>query len=103
MSVVGSSQPENYPSPSHNNNEMFRQLDLSGKLIIKVRLGDDVRRIPIHNEDITFDELVLMMQRVYRGRLTSTDEVLIKYQDEGKIGCQLGKYLASVLICPMCM
>ena len=60
------------------------QLDLSGKLIIKVRLGDDVRRIPIHNEDITYDELVLMMQRVFRGKLTSTDEVTIKYKDEGK-------------------
>jgi hypothetical protein len=24
--------------------------DLSGKLIIKVALGDDIRRIPIHNE-----------------------------------------------------
>jgi hypothetical protein len=24
--------------------------DLSGKLIIKVALGEDIRRIPIHNE-----------------------------------------------------
>ena len=24
--------------------------DLTGKLIIKVALGDDIRRIPIHNE-----------------------------------------------------
>ena len=84
MSVVGSAQADTHHSPEHANQENFRQLDLSGKLIIKVRLGDDVRRIPIHNEDITFDELVLMMQRVYRGRLSSTDEVLIKYQDEGK-------------------
>ena len=61
----------------------FGQLDLSGKLIIKVQLGDDIRRIPIHNEDITYDELVLMMQRVYRGKLTSNDEVTIKYKDEG--------------------
>lgn len=62
----------------------FAQLDLTGKLIIKVKLGDDIRRIPIHNEDITFDELLLMMQRVYRGRLNSTDEVTIKYKDEGR-------------------
>lgn len=57
-------------------------MDLSGKLIIKAQLGDDIRRIPIHNEDITYDELVLMMQRVYRGRLNNTDEVTIKYKDE---------------------
>jgi len=61
----------------------FNQLDLSGKLIIKVALGNDIRRIPIHNEDITYDELVLMMQRVFRGQLSSTDDVTIKYKDEG--------------------
>lgn len=59
------------------------QLDLTGKLIIKVALGDDIRRIPIHNEDITYDELVLMMQRVYRGKLSTNDEITIKYKDEG--------------------
>ncbi|XP_034741295.1 protein TFG isoform X2 [Etheostoma cragini] len=61
---------------------MNGQLDLSGKLIIKAQLGDDIRRIPIHNEDITYDELVLMMQRVFRGKLQSNDEVAIKYKDE---------------------
>lgn len=61
---------------------MNGQLDLSGKLIIKAQLGEDIRRIPIHNEDITYDELVLMMQRVFRGKLQSNDEVTIKYKDE---------------------
>ncbi|XP_041463635.1 protein TFG-like isoform X1 [Lytechinus variegatus] len=60
----------------------FPQIDLSNKLIIKAQLGDDIRRIPIHNEDITYDELVLMMQRVYRGKLNPSDEVVIKYKDE---------------------
>ena len=60
------------------------QIDLTGKLIIKVKLGDDIRRILITNEDITYDELVLMMQRVYRGKLNSTDDILIKYKDDGK-------------------
>lgn len=64
---------------------MNGQLDLSGKLIIKAQLGDDIRRIPIHNEDITYDELLLMMQRVFRGQLQSSDEVAIKYKDEGQI------------------
>jgi len=57
-------------------------LDLTGKLIIKVALGDDIRRIPIHNEEITYDELVLMMQRVYRGKLSTSDDITIKYKDE---------------------
>lgn len=57
-------------------------MDLTGKLIIKARLGDDVRRIPIHNEDLTYNELVLMMQRVFRNTLKSTDEITIKYADD---------------------
>nr|XP_006813315.1 PREDICTED: protein TFG-like isoform X3 [Saccoglossus kowalevskii] len=69
------------PHTRHNDSG-FPQIDLSNKLIIKVQLGDDIRRIPIHNEDITYDELLLMMQRVYRGRLNSSDEVTIKYKDE---------------------
>ena len=64
--------------------EAYPQLDLTGKLIIKMQLGDDIRRIPIHNEDITYDELVLMMQRVFRGRLDSKDEITLKYRDEGE-------------------
>lgn len=64
------------------NVDTFARMDLSGKLIIKVQLGDDIRRIPIHNEDITYDELVLMMQRVFRGQLSSNDDVVIKYKDE---------------------
>ncbi|XP_052244763.1 protein TFG-like isoform X2 [Dreissena polymorpha] len=57
-------------------------IDLTGKLIIKTALGDDIRRILITNEDITYDELLLMMQRVYRGKLNSTDDIVIKYKDE---------------------
>jgi protein TFG len=51
--------------------------------VSQAQLGDDVRRIPIHNEAITYDELVLMMQRVFRGKLSSSDEITIKYKDEG--------------------
>ena len=57
-------------------------MDLTGKLIIKVGLGDDIRRIPIHNEELTYDELVLMMQRVFRGLIEPTDELTLKYKDE---------------------
>lgn len=49
----------------------------------QVQLGDDIRRVPINNDDLTYDELVLMMQRVFRGKLTNSDEVLLKYRDEG--------------------
>ncbi|KAK4476171.1 hypothetical protein MN116_001386 [Schistosoma mekongi] len=57
-------------------------MDLSGKLIIKAQLGHDLRRIPIHNEEITYDELILMMQRVFRQYIAKEDELLVKYKDE---------------------
>ena len=57
-------------------------MDLRGKLMIKATLGDDIRRIPIHNEDITYDELILMMQRVFRDALSTSDDVSLKYKDE---------------------
>jgi len=63
----------------------FPQASEAGRLVIKVSLGDDIRCIPIHNEDITYDELVLMMQRVFRGKVNTGDDVLIKYKDEGRI------------------
>lgn len=63
-----------FPSP---------QMDMCGKLIIKAQLGDDIRRIPILNEDLTYDDLLLMMQRVFRGQLKNSDDVTIKYKDEG--------------------
>jgi hypothetical protein len=69
-------------------------VDLSGKLIIKAQLGDDIRRIPIHNEELTYDELLLMMTRVFRGKLNSTDDVTIKYKDEGKQPLNAGRFIA---------
>ena len=64
----------------------FLPMDMSGKLVIKARLADDIRRVPIHNEDITYDELILMLQRVFRDKLSSMDEVTLKYADDGKAG-----------------
>lgn len=77
-------------------------VDLSGTLIIKARLGDDIRCIPIHNEDLTYDDLLLMMQRVYRGKLSNTDDITIKYKDEGKYSDCLWhiKWYSLQIICP---
>lgn len=58
-------------------------IDLTGKLIIKAQLGNDIRKIPIHNEEITYDELLLMMQRLFNGKIKSSDDVVMKYKDEG--------------------
>ena len=71
----------------------FLPMDLSGKLIVKAKLADDVRKVPIFNEDITYDELLLMLQRVFRGKLRNTDDVTLKYTDEGTHVCLVHVYV----------
>lgn len=57
-------------------------IDLTGKIIIKAALGHEIRCLPIHNDELTYDELLLMMQRVFKGKLNANDDVVIKYKDE---------------------
>ncbi|KAF2345632.1 hypothetical protein FHG87_023611 [Trinorchestia longiramus] len=54
-----------------------------GKLVIKASLDSDIRILPINNEDLTLDELVLMMQRVFKDKIcsiNSTSDLTIKYK-----------------------
>lgn len=62
------------------NENDFSQLDLNGKIIVKAQFQDDIRRIPITNDEITYDELILMMQRLFK--LQSDDEIHLKYKDD---------------------
>ena len=52
-------------------------------LVIKCRLGEDMRRMPVLNQDLTYDELLLMLQRVFHGKLSISDDITVKYTDEG--------------------
>ena len=83
--MTGDSNRKKAKMSAKDNAFNFLPMDLSGKLVIKAKLGDDVRKVPIFNEDITYDELLLMLQRVFKGRLSPTDDVTLKYKDEGII------------------
>lgn len=54
----------------------------SNQLIIKAQLGDDIRKLMINNEDLTLNELVLMMERIFAGKISNSDEITIKYLDD---------------------
>jgi protein TFG len=66
----------------NNNKEMNNSEDLSGKIIFKVKLDKETRKIVIHNDDINFNELLLMMQRIFADKINKNDEIVIKYTDE---------------------
>ncbi len=57
--------------------------EFSERLVIKAQLDDDLRRILIHNDELTYDELILMMQRVFKPKLDNVENFIIKYKDEG--------------------
>lgn len=59
-------------------------MDINKKLIVKVQFDDEIRKMPIHNEDITYDELTIMMERVFKHKLNGEDEIIIKYRDDGE-------------------
>ena len=63
-------------------NGLGKETVAAGQLIIKANVGEDIRRIPIHNDDLTYDELILMMQRVFKGVLKTDEELVLKYKDE---------------------
>ena len=74
MSLVGATSPfsRDMANPSRKSD------------ILKVRLGEDTRRMVLYNTQISYDDLVLMLQRVFEGKLRSSDEVTLKYYDEGE-------------------
>jgi len=49
-------------------------------LVLKTELNGDLRRIPLHNDFLTFDELHLMLCRVYSCDIDEEDK--LKYMDE---------------------
>jgi hypothetical protein len=59
-------------------------MDLDGKIVFKVKLDKEIKKIVIHNEDINFNELLLMMQRIFSDKIKPNDEFSIKYTDEGE-------------------
>ncbi|KAG2203146.1 hypothetical protein INT47_004953 [Mucor saturninus] len=53
---------------------------VTGDIIIKCRLGNDIRRIPI-NQVPNYDELCLMMYRVFKTEISKPENIVLKYMD----------------------
>ena len=53
-------------------------------LVIKCRLGDDIRRIPVfYEKELTYGQLESKIRRIYDDKLRDSDGITIKYTDEG--------------------
>lgn len=53
---------------------------VTGDIIVKCRFGTEIRRIPI-NQVPTYDELCLMMYRVFKKEITTPENIALKYMD----------------------
>lgn len=62
-------------------NEKSGNADMEATLI-KARFGNDVRKVSLHhNEDISYDDLCIMMQRIFK--IESSANITLKYRDDG--------------------
>jgi hypothetical protein len=66
-----------------SNKMSYEDLDVFGRIVVKVKLDDEIRKAAIHNKELTFNELGLMIQRIFSDLINKTDEFTIKYTDEG--------------------
>ena len=66
--------------------------------VLKVRLGNDTRRQLLYNTNISYNDLVLMLQRIFPEKLQPSDDVTLKYFDEGKNTIQSIYFTKKALI-----
>ncbi|RNA36270.1 TFG isoform X1 [Brachionus plicatilis] len=55
---------------------------MDGKILFKVKLNDQIKKIMIHNDDLNYNDLVLMLQRIFSDKIKQNDEFSLKYTDE---------------------
>jgi hypothetical protein len=54
-----------------------------GHVLLKLKLGDEWRALSIVNDDLSFQDLSLMAQRLFPSKLKDSDEITFKFLDEG--------------------
>lgn len=57
-------------------------MDLNGKILFKVKLKNEIKKIMIHNDDLNYNDLTLMLQRIFSDKIKQNDEFSIKYTDD---------------------
>ena len=60
----------------------MNNLDLSGKILFKVKLDNEIKKLMIHNDDLNYNDLILMLQRIFSNKIKQNDEFTIKYTDD---------------------
>ncbi|VDK18027.1 unnamed protein product, partial [Anisakis simplex] len=49
--------------------------------MVKARFGTDIRKMTLrHNDDLSYNDLVMMMQRIFK--IKSADNIILKYKDQ---------------------
>ncbi|KAH8556356.1 hypothetical protein BGW37DRAFT_9260 [Umbelopsis sp. PMI_123] len=54
---------------------------MTGEIIVKCKCGDEIRRIPI-NQTPTYDELCVMMHRLFMHKISNIENIILRYTDD---------------------
>ncbi|OAF70522.1 hypothetical protein A3Q56_01735 [Intoshia linei] len=62
--------------------ENIAKMSTLGQIHVKFRYGNDFRKVVIHNEDIPYDDIILMIKRIYKDEIPNINNIFVKYLDE---------------------
>lgn len=56
--------------------------------MLKLKFGDEWRALSIVNDELSFQDLSLMAQRLFPSKLKDSDDIVFKFLDEGVFATQ---------------
>nr|VZI16343.1 unnamed protein product [Spirometra erinaceieuropaei] len=54
---------------------------MSQPLIVKAKYEKEIRTLPVYTDELSFDELHLMISRMFKGHIAAGDDLILKYVD----------------------
>ncbi|BHF69998.1 hypothetical protein SprV_0301304600 [Sparganum proliferum] len=54
---------------------------MSQPLIVKAKYEKEIRILPVYTDELSFDELYLMISRMFKGHIAAGDDLILKYVD----------------------
>ncbi|VDN10775.1 unnamed protein product [Dibothriocephalus latus] len=54
---------------------------MSQPLIVKAKYEKEIRILPVYTDELSFDELYLMISRLFKGQIAADDDLILKYVD----------------------
>ncbi|VDM00749.1 unnamed protein product [Schistocephalus solidus] len=57
---------------------------MSQPIIVKAKYEKEIRILPVYTDELSFDELYLMVSRMFKGHIATDDDLILKYVDSDR-------------------